>query len=222
MDAVGKEMKLAIRQLCNLQFGHHVLKKWDELDADRKNYVIEEIKRRFIPVEGHPVVPNQWIKSMMVSCMSHKRSEARDAFKEGKPKPSWLDAEEWREIQQETEDNPTKFQQQRDAARAKNESVGSSHLGSGGYDTLREEFVSTYTHIRSLFLWVQFQSFTCTNLIFGMGRWRSQAGRFNRWRSVMRTSMVRKRYLSSLRERGLPYFGRTSIKYHLLYNFFCL
>lgn len=43
---------------------------------------------------------------------------------------------------QEHNDNPDKFQQQKDAARAKNESIGSYHLGSGGYETLREEFVS--------------------------------------------------------------------------------
>ena len=86
-------------------------------------------------------VNNDWIKSVMVSTMSHRKSEARDAFREGKPKPTWLDAAEWRQIQQEAIDNPNKYQQQREAARLKNESVGSSHLGSGGYDTLRDEFV---------------------------------------------------------------------------------
>ena len=53
----------------------------------------------------------------------------------------WLDAVEWRQLQQEREENPDKFHQQRESAKKKNESV-SSHLGSGGYETLREEFMS--------------------------------------------------------------------------------
>lgn len=139
-DAVGKEMRARIRQLCTIEFGHEILKKWDKLDKDKKNFIIEQIKREFIP--SGEVVSNEWIKDVMVQTMSHRRSEARDALKEEKPKPVWLDSEEWSTIQREREETPDKFQQQRDAARAKNESVGSSHLGSGGYETLREEFVS--------------------------------------------------------------------------------
>ena len=101
------------------------------------------MKDEFVPADEQ--VSNDWIKSVMVSTMSHRKSEARDACREGKPKPTWLDAAEWRQIQQEATDNPNKYQQQREAARLKNESVGSSHLGSGGYDTLRDEFVSAST-----------------------------------------------------------------------------
>ena len=139
-DVVGKEMRARIRQLCTIEFGHEILKKWEKLDKDKKNFIIEQIKREFIP--SGEVVSNEWIKDIMVQVMSHRRSEARDAFKEGKPKPVWLDSEEWSIIQRENIETPDKFQQQRDAARAKNENVGSSHLDSGGYETLREEFVS--------------------------------------------------------------------------------
>ena len=90
-------MKLHIQQSCNIQFGHQVLKKWDKLDADQTKYVIEEMKQPFIiDEEGHLVVLNEWIKSMMVSCMYHRRSKVRDALKKGNPKPSLFDAEEWR------------------------------------------------------------------------------------------------------------------------------
>ena len=145
MDDVGKEIRARIRQLCTIQFGHEVLKKWDKLDLEKKIFIQDQIKREFSP--SGEVMSNEWIKEIMKSCMSHRRSEVRDAVREGKPKPLWLDTEEWREAVQEYSDNPGKYQQQRDAARAKNESVGSSHLGSGGYDTLRDDFVSSLSRI---------------------------------------------------------------------------
>lgn len=140
MDAVGREMRARVRQLCTVQFGHEIFKDWDKRDKDKKNYIIEQIKSEFMPADE--TVSNDWIKSVCVSTMSHRKSEARDALKEGKSKPAWLDAAEWRQLQLEREENPDKFHQQREAAKKKNESVGSSHLGSGGYETLREEFVS--------------------------------------------------------------------------------
>ena len=140
MDDIGKEMRARIRQLCTIQFGHEIMKRWDQHDAEKKNYIIKRIKEEFT-LAGEEV-SNEWIKDVMVSTMSHRRSEARDAFKEGKAKPAWLDAAEWRAIQQEATEDPDKFAKQRRAAERRNESVGSSHLGSGGYDTLREEFVS--------------------------------------------------------------------------------
>ena len=83
--------------------------------------------------------------------MSHWRSEVRDAVRDGKPKPIWLDAEEWRLAVQEYGDDPNKYQQQKEAAQAKNESVGSSHLDSGGYDTLQDEFVSSYCLLKNVY-----------------------------------------------------------------------
>ena len=74
--------------------------------------------------------------------MAHRRSEARDAFREGKEKPVWLDDREWEGISQDLTETPDRFQQQREAARTRLQIVGTSHLGSGGYETMRHEFVS--------------------------------------------------------------------------------
>ena len=153
-----------------VQFGHDVLKTWSKLDKDKKNYIIEQIKQEYIP--AGEVVSNDWIKEVMVSCMSHKRSEARDAYGEEKEKPTWLDAEEWRQIAQEKAENPDKFWQQREAARVKNESVGSSHLGSGGYETLQEDFVSLFNVIVKYIIY----AYTiCTNINFIF--WTEDCGR---------------------------------------------
>eukprot|EP00250_Pteridium_aquilinum_P033171 c5276_g1_i1 orf=243-569(+) len=72
--------------------------------------------------------------------MKHRRSECRDAYREGKPKPIWLDAEEWEMIRQECTDTSEKFSQQRETARVRLASVGSSHLGSGGWGNMQAEF----------------------------------------------------------------------------------
>ena len=80
--------------------------------------------------------------------------------------------EEWRQIAQELTESPDKFWQQRDAARAKNESVGSSHLGSGGYETLQEDFVSLFIVIVKYIIY----AYTiCTNINFTF--WTDGCGR---------------------------------------------
>ena len=45
-------------------------------------------------------------------------------------------------IRDEQQTTPDRYRQQRDAAATRLEAVGASHLGSGGYDTMRHEFVS--------------------------------------------------------------------------------
>ena len=96
MDDVGKEMRQRICQLCSVQFGHEIMQDWEKRDKDKKSYMIERVKTEFVPADEQ--VSNDWIKSVMVSTMFHRKSEARDACREGKPKPTWLDAAEWRQI----------------------------------------------------------------------------------------------------------------------------
>lgn len=74
--------------------------------------------------------------------MSHRRSEARDAYREKRGKPDWLDREEWKLIKKEFKDEPQKWKQQLDAAKARLEAGSSSHLGSGGWASFNEDFVS--------------------------------------------------------------------------------
>ena len=106
------------------------------------------------------------------------------------------------EVQQEAADDPNRYHQQREAARLKNESVGSLHLGSGGYDTLQDEFVSASSLI---YLWsilfliaLKIDLFIlCLQLaVWGVDK-------FSRVRRVTRTSMGLKLCTSS---RGNSHF----------------
>ncbi|KAH7306868.1 hypothetical protein KP509_22G035200 [Ceratopteris richardii] len=74
--------------------------------------------------------------------MSHRRSEAHDAFRGGLPKPLWLDVEEWESIQDEHQYTPDRYSQQRDVAATRLDRVGMWHLGSGRYDSMRYQFIS--------------------------------------------------------------------------------
>ena len=49
--------------------------------------------------------------------MKHRRPKSRDAYREGKAKPIWLDAEEWEMIKHEYTDMLENFNQQREATR---------------------------------------------------------------------------------------------------------
>ena len=88
--------------------------------------------------------------------MGHRRSKARDAYKDGKPKPVWLDDEEWEGIRQDFMENPNRFAQQREVARIRLQTTGTSHLGSGGLETMHAEFVSIIFKIvyLSVCLWI--------------------------------------------------------------------
>lgn len=142
MNSVGKLMKTRLRQLCTIQFGHEVMTIWDDLDQEKKNYINRMIHQEFRPLDPRYEVSNDWIQLSCRLLMGHRRSDARDAFKDGKPKPVWLDDEEWEGIRREHTENPNRFAQQRAAARIRLQTAGTSHLGSGGLETMRAEFVS--------------------------------------------------------------------------------
>ena len=68
---------------------------------------------------------------------SHRRSDAREAVRDGKPKPEWLDAEDWSNLQDEATSTPNKWKQQKDAARARLDAGSVHHFGSGGFATFQ-------------------------------------------------------------------------------------
>ena len=143
MDAVGKAMRQRYTTIVHYSVWTlcHVV-KWSAQDKDHKNYITEAIYREYRPAPGHPVVSLEWIQHTAREVTSHRRSEARDAFRGGLPKPVWLDAEEWEMIRDEQQQTLDRYRQYRDAAATRLEAVGVSHFGSGGYDTMRHEFVS--------------------------------------------------------------------------------
>ncbi|MCO5600093.1 hypothetical protein L7F22_054201 [Adiantum nelumboides] len=140
MDGVGRAMRARIGQLCHIQFGHSVMKKWSSQNAEAKNYITDAIQQEFRPAPGFDRVSAQWILEHARGIMSHRRSEARDAFRHGLSKPTWLDLEEWEQIAEEIGADPDRYRHQREAALKRNADIGASHLGSGGYETLRHEF----------------------------------------------------------------------------------
>ena len=142
MNSAGKAMKTRIRQLCTVQFHNSVMTLWEHQDKEKKNYINTKIKQEFQPSDPRNPVSNEWIQYTARILMAHRRSEARDAFREGKEKPMWLDDREWEGISQDLTKTPDRFQQQREAARTRLQTVGASHLGSGAYETMRHEFVS--------------------------------------------------------------------------------
>ncbi|KAH7416387.1 hypothetical protein KP509_14G089300 [Ceratopteris richardii] len=140
MDAACKAMHARIRQLCSIQFRRSIMLKWSEQDKDRKNYITQTIYQEFRLADGQSLVSSEWILHTAREVMSHRRSEARDAFRAGLPKPVWLDVEEWDMIRDEQHKTPHRYRQQRAAAATRLDTIGPSYLGSDGYDTMRHEF----------------------------------------------------------------------------------
>ena len=75
-------------------------------------------------------------------------------------------------IRDEQQQTPDRYCQQRDAAATRLEAVGASHLGSGGYDTMRHEFVSIilmndFAYVKH----VMFVGLTFCIFFLGVGSW---------------------------------------------------
>lgn len=95
------------------------MKIWDNQDIEKKNYITEKIKEEYKPENPMNKVSNDWVQHTAMLCMSHRRSDARQAYKHGKPKPVWLDQEEWDAIAREFTKMLDRYQQQREATHAR-------------------------------------------------------------------------------------------------------
>lgn len=142
MDTVGMDMKTRIRQVTHTVFAHEVMTKFPKLSQAKKDRIVQQILSEYHPNEGSPVVPNKWILEQMKACLSHRRSDVTQAIKKGAGKPWYLDQEEWDKELRDHGENPQRCAQQERAATRRLESVGSSHLGSGGWDSFHAYFVS--------------------------------------------------------------------------------
>ena len=142
MDDVGADMKTRIRQITHTVFAHEVMTKFPRLSQGKKDRVVQQILAEYHPREGSEVVPNKWIMDQMKACLSHRRSDVTQAIKKGAPKPWYLDQQEWDKEVEAHGENPQRYAQQERAAARRLESVGSSHLGSGGWDSFHAYFVS--------------------------------------------------------------------------------
>ena len=141
MTPEGKEVISTMRHLCRQVFRHTVMKPWTEQRQDLKDYVIDTLHRDFLV----PTLDDRFSRDFMLlhmrEYMKHRRDDARSAIE----RPDWLDREEWRQIREDRTSSPDRWEQQRRAARARIDAGSSHHLGSGGWGSFHEDFVSSYT-----------------------------------------------------------------------------
>ena len=147
MDEVGQEMKTRLRQLTHTVFAHEVMTHFPRLSQAKKDRIVQQLTSEFQPAEGSCVVPNRWIMEQMKMVLSHRRSDVTQAVKRGADKPWFVDQEEWDKEVAAHRDNPRRYSQQERAAARRLESVGSSHLGSGGWDSFHAYFVSIHFYV---------------------------------------------------------------------------
>ncbi|KAI5071922.1 hypothetical protein GOP47_0014173 [Adiantum capillus-veneris] len=82
--------------------------------------------------------------SYSVDFSEHKRSEVQKEIKHGWNRPDWLAKEDWKNVKKAAHENPDKWKQQKDAARARVEAGSSHHLGSGEWASFEADFVSFF------------------------------------------------------------------------------
>ena len=84
-----------------------------------------------------------------------RKYEIRQAALHGLDKPPHASSNDWRKAKEEVKKNPERFKQKREASRVQRESVGQSHLGSGGRGRFKAYFVSIILHI-IIFAYINF------------------------------------------------------------------
>ena len=147
MNDVGLSMKNRIDDLCHQVFQNDLMTKYPNLDKAKKNRIIDLIMQEFKPIPGGQVVDRKWIKDHMVDVLKHARGDVTRAVKSGGSRPWFCTQELWdREVELHAA-NPERYKQQEDAAKVRQESVGSSHLGKGGYERFHYRFVRINVHL---------------------------------------------------------------------------
>ena len=96
--------------------------------------------------------------------IEHHTSQVTYAYKEGKPQLGWCHDALWEAIKQEWDASPQKFCQQEDAWVAQSAS-STLHLGSGGWSTLKRDFVSNFFLQKFITLYFIIVSISMYNLI---------------------------------------------------------
>lgn len=139
----GESVKSYMHSVCWNAFRYDLLTVWDQIDRERKDYVVSLIKEEFPQPNRDAEFNTEWMIQQMRNLMGHRRSEARDRYKEGKPRPHWCEEDIWDLIKQERDGNPNLFQQQVQA-RAAQSSSQVSHLGSGGKSGFLRDFVGLF------------------------------------------------------------------------------
>ncbi|KAI5066576.1 hypothetical protein GOP47_0019200 [Adiantum capillus-veneris] len=142
MDDDGKKVISRMRGLCSQLFRHYILNKWSEVPSDLKNRVISILHDEFSVPTRDQRFNEDLMKIRMREYCKHKRSEVQKAIKHGWNRPDWLAKEDWKNAKKAARENPDKWKQQKDAARARVKAGSSHHLGSGGWASFQADFWS--------------------------------------------------------------------------------
>jgi hypothetical protein len=147
-----------MRQLMALTFREEIYVDWRKQRADRKQYILDTLRSEFPCPDGY-TFSDRFMLHRMSQWMNHRRSEVRDAIREGKKRLSGCAKSDWDHMKREIENNPEKFKQQREAAKKRQDSLGASHLGSGGKGHFMAYFVSihnSFLHLSVMQLFLYF------------------------------------------------------------------
>ena len=112
------------------------------MSQDTKDFFVQCVKEEFPQPSKAAEFQSKWLLQYVGQLLSHRRSEARDRYKEGYGKPEWLKDKTWTMIINARDENPNLFEQQVHA-HAQQTSAQTSHLGSGGKAAMKRDFVST-------------------------------------------------------------------------------
>ena len=138
----GESVMSFVRSCSMNVFRYDMLTNWKQVSQDTKDFFVQCVKEESPQPSKAVEFQSKWLLQYVGQLIGHRRSEARDRYKDGYGKPKWLEEETWAMIANERDENPNLFEQQV-RARAQQTSVQTSHLGSGGKAAMKRDFVST-------------------------------------------------------------------------------
>ena len=138
----GESVMSFVRSCSMNVFRYDMLTNWKQVNQDTKDFFVQCVKDEFPQPNKGAEFQSKWLLQYVGQLIGHRRSEARDRYKDGYSKPDWLEEETWQMIAAERDGNPNLFEQQV-RARAQQTSAQTSHLGSGGKAAMKRDFVST-------------------------------------------------------------------------------
>lgn len=140
-DVKGKILTSRMRELMEIYFPDDILTDWRLQPEGSKDIVIDILHREFPnPLEYR--FKTKVMKSAMNQALKSRRGTARTAGREGVRKPPGLSDDDWRRVHDEQRTFPHRWDQQREANKIQQQTIGVSHLGSGGKPNFLYKFVS--------------------------------------------------------------------------------
>ena len=139
-DNASAAVMMRMRHLCQIEF-KDILIDWCKQAKEKKSRVLETLHQEF-PTPPEAEFDNKWMLSRMGRLIKNRKYEIRQAVRGGLSWPPDVSSKDWKIAKEELKKDPERFSQQREASHKQRESVGMSHLGSGGRGRFSVYFVS--------------------------------------------------------------------------------